>query len=127
MSNYSFSTDVSAPLKKKRSIFEAWDCFEMKDYEHPLILCNRTRKETDVSQISQHQRHRRGFVTTSVVREVTMVDPCLWEGRWYPGLLLGEARWMRKEVRGRQTASGQFVWDSCEAIPVHKAFLMGTS
>lgn len=43
------------------------------------------------------------------------------------GHCLKEARWMQKEVWGRQKADGQFVWDSWEAIPVHKAFLMETS
>lgn len=34
--------------------------------------------------------HLRGFVT-SVVRGVTVGDPCLWGGRWSPGYSLGVA------------------------------------
>lgn len=77
--------------------------------------------------IIQHHIHLGSFVTTSVVKEVTNTKPFFMKVWWYPWILLGEAWWMLKGVRGRQIVEGQFVWDSWEERAVHKAFLMGTS
>lgn len=77
--------------------------------------------------IIQHHIHLGSFVTTSVVKEVTNTKPFFMNVWWYPWILLGEAWWMLKGVRGRQIVEGQFVWDSWEERAVHKAFLMGTS
>lgn len=77
--------------------------------------------------IIQHHIHPGSFVTTSLVKEVTNTKPFFMKVWWYPWILLGEAWWMLKGVRGRQIVEGQFVWDSWEERAVHKAFLMGTS
>lgn len=77
--------------------------------------------------IIQHHIHLGSFVTTSVVKEVTNTKPFFMNVWWYPWILLGEAWWMLKGVRGGQIVEGQFVWDSWEERAVHKAFLMGTS
>lgn len=104
--SYSFSIDDSIPLKKHiwgHSLELLKWKKKRKHHRQKTLWCNRTKKETDVSQVIQHQLHLSGFVTTSAVREVSEADPCLWEGRWYPGILLGATQRMWREVRGRQT------------------------
>lgn len=45
-----------------------------------VILKNRTQIKPDAWEILQRRRHLRCFAKTSVVREVALSDPCLWEG-----------------------------------------------